>query len=229
MSSWLVSSILVSSLLLSHTFRAAREIPPPESAGLSTVVPDFWLASQNIFDGVSELNSESVPLAFGFERVLKLKFEDPPIPDPFINVSLQNATVKEILDALCNADPRYTWAKDGSTVNIYPRDTIEDSSYLLNRRLSKLDVKNITDIQQGLLAIARQLPAPVEQIAHAQIGGDASYPSQPWSVTLENVTVRQAVNRLAEHMGAHDAWLFYGSREFRAFSFYRVGFRKSAR
>jgi hypothetical protein len=227
MNSWVLSRFCLSTLLLNASaFWTAPQIDAPKPSALSTSVPDFFLSSQTIFDGVSELNSEPVPLAFGFESVLKVKFDDPVMPDPLINLTLKDATVKEILDALCKADPRYIWSLDGSTVNIYPRKTVDDPSYLLNRRLNKLEIKNIIDIQQGLLAITQQLPAPQEQIAHAQMGGDTSYPPEPWTTTFENLTVRQAVNRLAGHMGAHSAWLFYGSQEFRAFSFYRLGFRK---
>jgi hypothetical protein len=230
MKSWLLSSILLSSLVLNMSaFWTGLQIDGPKPSKLSTTVPDFFLSSQTIFDGVSELNSESLPLVFGFEAVLKEKFDGPSIPDQFINLSLKDATVKEILDALCKADPRYTWSLDGSTVNVYPRETAQDPSYLLNRRLEKLDIKNITDIDEGLLAIAHQLPPPQEQLAHAQMGGDAAYPSEPWSTTFEKLTVRQAVNRLSGHMGGHSAWLFYGSREFRAFSFFRLGFRKPVR
>lgn len=207
-------------------FCIAAQIGVPQPAALDTSVADFSLLNQTIFDGVSELNSEAVPFSFGFERLLKAKFNDPAIPDPNITLMLRNATVKEILDALCKADERYTWSVDGSTINVYPRRTIDDSSYFLNRRLGKLEIQNITDIQQGLLAIAQQLPPPKEQIAHAQMGGDSSYPPEPWTATFENLTVRQAANRLTGHMGAHSAWLFSGSQEFRAFSFFRLGFRR---
>jgi hypothetical protein len=226
----LLSSIFLVSLTLSMSAsQTVREVNEPTASVLNTAIPDFFLADQTIFDGVSELNSEPVPLAFGFENVLKVKFDDPPIPDPLIDVTLQDATVKEILDALCKADPRYTWSLDGSTVNIYPRGTNNDPSYLLNRRLEKLEIKNITDISDGLLAIAEQLAPPLEQIAHAQVGGDTTYPPQPWTATFEKLTVRQAANRLAGHMGAHSAWFFHGSRDFRAFAFYRLGFRKPTR
>jgi hypothetical protein len=213
-------------LLGMAAFCIAAQIGVPEPKALHTKVADFSLPNQTIFDGVSELNSAAIPFSFGFERLLRAKFNDPPLPDPNISLTLRNAPVKEILDALCKADGRYIWSVDGPTINVYPRRTTDDTSYLLNRHLDKLEIKNITDIQQGLLAIAQQLPPPKEQIAHAQMGGDSSYPPEPWTTTFENLTVRQAANRLTGHMGAHSAWLFDGSQEFRAFSFFRLGFRK---
>jgi len=68
------------------------------------------------------------------------------------------------LDAMCHADGRYTWSTDDAFVNVYPIKTISDASYLMNRRLEKLDLKELTDIQQGLLAIVNQLPPPKEQL-----------------------------------------------------------------
>jgi hypothetical protein len=87
-----------------------------------------------------------------------------------------------------------------------------------------LDLKELTDIQQGLFAIANQLPPPREQVAVAQIGGDDSYPPEPWTTSYEDLTVRQAINRLVHHMGERGSWAFGGSADFRAFAFNRQGF-----
>jgi len=94
----------------------------------------------------------------------------------------------------------------------------------MNRRLTKLDLKELTDIQQGLLAIVNQLPPPREQVAIAQIGGDDTYPAEPWTTRYGNLTVRQAINRLVRHMGERASWAFTGSTDFRAFAFNRQGF-----
>jgi hypothetical protein len=44
--------------------------------------------------------------------------------------------------------------------------------------------------------------------------------TEPWIITLEDATVRQAVNRLAAHMVPHGSWIFYGSEEFREVAFF---------
>ena len=160
----------------------------------------------------------------GFEHELKSKQTDPPIEDPRLTLHLTATTVREVLDAMCQADGRYTWSTDDTFVNVYPIKTRSDASYLMNRCLEKLDLKELTDIQQGLLAIVNQLPPPREQVAIAQIGGDDTYPAEPWTTRYENLTVRQAINRLVRHMGERSSWAFTGSTDFRAFAFNKQGF-----
>ncbi len=163
-----------------------------------------------------------MPFGFGFEKILKEKVSNPDPPEVAFDVKLENKSLREILDALCNADPRFTWSQDGPFVNFYPRATVDDPSYLLNRKLTKLELRNVTAAQGGLLAIHRQLPPPAEQIAHAQLGGDDPYPPEPWTVDFNDITVRQAVNRLAEHGGPYGIWIFSGSKDFRSFGFFNL-------
>jgi hypothetical protein len=160
----------------------------------------------------------------GFEHELKSKQTDPPIQDPRLTLHLKATTVREALDAMCQADGRYTWSTDDTFINVYPIKTVNEASYLMNRRLMKLDLKDLTDIGQGLFAIVNQLPPPGEQVAIAQIGGDDSYPPERWTTSYENLTVRQAINRLVRHMGEQGSWAFTGSSDFRAFAFNKRGF-----
>jgi hypothetical protein len=191
---------------------------------LDARISDFVLNDASILEGVQRLNVENLQIGFGFEEVLVQKFIDPAASYPKISVKLQNPSTREALNALCAADPGYTWSVDGATVNVYPVATTSDPRYLLNRKLVKLKIQAITDIDQGLFAIPKQLPGPLEQVAHAQVGGDASFPADPWSATFTDITVRQAINRLAEHMGDSCSWIFGGSNGFRRFAFYRGGF-----
>jgi hypothetical protein len=204
----------------------AQQVPEKPSAlsPLDARMPNFTLNGESILTAVKMLDRESLGIDFGFEEVLTRKISDPEVPPANITLRLENTSTREILDALCAADPRYTWSIDGLTVNVFPISTVNDSKYLLNRELVQFRLNGITDIDHGLLAIAQQLTGPTEQLAHAQIGGDASYPVEPWTVTLENLTVRQAVNRLVEHMGRSSSWIFGGSDDFRWFAFYRGGF-----
>jgi hypothetical protein len=191
---------------------------------LNTEVPEFNLTEETIEVGLKRLASGSAGFAMGFEHELKAKHTDPPILDPRLTLHLRTTTVREALDAMCRADRRYTWSKDDMFINVYPSKTANDASYLLNRKLLRLDLKELTDIQQGLLAIVNQLPPPREQVAIAQIGGDDSYPPEPWTTSYEDLTVRQALNRLVHHMGERSSWAFIGSADFRAFAFNRQGF-----
>jgi hypothetical protein len=182
----------------------------------------FELRNETILDGLWKLARGPVPFSFGFEKPLKEKISDPEPPDLPLVLQLQNKSIREILDTLCQADARYTWSFHAGTVDVFPRAVVGDDSYLLNRKLSRFELKNATNVQNGLLAIVRQLPPPLEQIAQAQAGGDDPYPPEPWSITLEDVTVRQVVNKLAAHGGPYGIWIFGGAKDFRAFGFFNT-------
>lgn len=194
----------------------------PKSKLMETRVGKFQLENETLLDGLWKLARGPVPFGFGFEKVLKTRLSDQDLPEPFLNIQLKDKSFREIFDALCKADPRYTWSDEGNFVNFFPRAITNDPTYLLNRRLPKFELKNATDVQNGLLAIHVQLPPPDEQIAQAQVGGDDPYPPEPWTVTLQNVTVRQVVNRLALHGGPYGIWIFGGARDFRSFGFFNT-------
>lgn len=219
--------LFLAALLSMHALSAVGQSRPPGEATLRVRIPRFELVNETLADGIAKLSLESLPLAIGLEEVLRPRFSDPPVPSPRFSMKLEDKTVREVLDALCGKDSRYTWSRDGAVINIYPRATVGDPTYLLNRKLEKLELKGITDVEQGLSAIVQQLPRPKEQIALVQIGGDIAYPPQPWTATFEGVTVRQVINRLASHMDARTSWVFSGSKDFRAFSFFKRGFYPS--
>jgi|SRR6202140_2747488 hypothetical protein len=213
---------------IAHVNRISGSPGRFEDLVLSQEIPDFTMTQGTLFDGLKNLSSGPIPFGLGFEEVLRVRFADAAKPDPHFDLHLRNKTVREILNALCLADPRYTWSADGTTINVYPRVIIDDTSYLLNRRLVRFELNGITDIDQGLLAIVHQLPPPEEQIAHVQMGGDSSYPTEPWKASFQDLSVRQAINQLVAHMGPHACWIFHGSGDFRAFTFLRSGFHEEA-
>lgn len=219
--------LLISPLSLVHEERRSQtpvKVTTPDSV-LNSEISAFNLNNETIEIGLKRLASRSAAFAMGFEHELKSKQIDPPIQDPLLTLHLTPTTVREALDAMCHADGRYTWSTDDTFVNVYPIKTISDPSYLMNRKLTKLDLKELTDIQQGLLAIVSQLPPPREQVAIAYIGGgDDTYLPEPWTTSYENLSVRQAINRLVHHMGDRSSWAFTGSADFRAFAFNKQGF-----
>jgi hypothetical protein len=201
-----------------------RSIPTyaTDSKLLDTKVLYFVMDNETLVDGLWKLAKGSRPFAFGFENVLKPSSTIDSFQEPKFSLELKDKSVREVLDELCKADSRFTWSTDGNTVNVYPRSTENDPSYLLNRKLETFRLQDATDVQHGLLAIVRQLPPPVEQIANAQMGGDDPYPREPWTVSYHNLTVRQIVNRLALHGGPCGIWIFGGTIDFRAFGFFNT-------
>lgn len=197
-----------------------------ENAGVSEKRIARFQVNDAIFrEAVSELSLEKVPgLHLGFEEVIRGRIQDNPrAVAPHFSLQLQNKSIGQILDALCTVDSRYKWSEDGGTVNIYPRDLEEDSSYLFNIRIDRLDLKDVPDPDQALTPLSKKIPD--QQVGYFGPGlGNNSY-EKPWTTTFEDLTVRQFVNRIAEHMGSQTAWVWEGGKGERMFTFLKGGFR----
>jgi hypothetical protein len=190
---------------------------------------DYKLASFEAEDvtfveAISKLSLLQIEgLHLGLEEVLRESPSGPLPRDPRFSIRVHNNTVRQVLDRLCDYDGRYIWAEDGSTINVYPKETVSNPSYLLNRRLEVITVTAIPNPQQALTFLDKQLPPPREQLAYAGVGGDSNYEAL-WTQTFRELTVRQFINRLSEHMGPHTSWIFYGSKRERLFTFLKGGF-----
>jgi hypothetical protein len=218
-----ISSLLI--LGISTVVCAQRNATTAKAPGpLDYKLAEFEVKDLGLVDAVSQLSREPIKeLHLGLEEVLRDKVSDATVRGPHFSFSIRNATARVIVDHLCKYDDRYTWSIDGTTINIYPKETTGDASYLLNRQLDRITVTEIPDPAEGLTFLDRQLPPPREQLAYAQAGGNFAY-SAPWSEAFNSVTVRQYINRLSEHMGPHTSWVFYGSKQERLFTFLKGGF-----
>ena len=186
---------------------------------LDARVPKFEMQDGTLFGGVARLSAEPTQLSFALEYILSAHPHDPPMPEVPFTIKMENRTFREVLDALCSFDGRYTWSLDGTTVNVYPKATVGDGSYLMNRRLLKLELRGVSAAEDAMFAAVAQLPPPFEQIAFAQAGGNTSFPA-PWTSTFENLTLRQALNLIARNIAPSGGWVLSGSREFRTVGFH---------
>ena len=112
---------------------------------------------------------------------------------------------------------------DGSTINVYPRETVGKPSYLLNRELGTIALKNINSPTDALSSLMKLLPD--EQLGFAGIDVNNDYP-EPWSAVFSKLTVRQLMNRLSEHNGPRGGWVWNGSQGQRFFAFFEHGFKE---
>jgi hypothetical protein len=133
----------------------------------------------------------------------------------------KSKTLREILDQLCHYDSRYSWSADGDSINIFPKETSHDSSYLMSHALSEVTIKDVDDPGQALTPLATLFRD--QQIGYIGIGGDIRYPS-PWTSTFRNLSVRQFINRISEHMGDRTFWIWQGGRDERLFTFVKGEF-----
>jgi hypothetical protein len=184
------------------------------------------LIDSTLIDGLSKLSLEPIAgLHLGIEAIIRDKFSEPPDRSIRFSLNLVDTSVRNIVETLCQFDSRYTWSIDGPSINVYPRETIGNSSYLLNRELESITLKEITDPYEALTPLSKLLPG--EQIGYAgvQIGG--SY-TEPWSAVFHGVTVRQLMNRISEHIGRRGGWIWTGSKDQRFFFCFQSGFQQSA-
>ena len=215
-----VDVVGASSVMKSNRMAVSAEPGSESGPLLDETVPDFTLKDAIFVDGISAL-SLKVRAHIGLEEIIREKIMDPRDRRIQFSLHLENKSVREILDTLCQSDARYMWSVDGETINIYPRTSSGDSSYLFNLALDEVKLEAVTDPDHALNPLVRKLHN--QQIGHMGVGGDDEYPS-PWTMSFENLSIRQFTNRIAEHMGEHTTWIWQGGREERMFTFMKGGF-----
>ena len=191
---------------------------------LEATIEHFDVEDAILRDGLSALSLRNVEgLHLGFEEIIRDRIQDDPRASaPHFSLHLESSTVREILDALCKSDPRYTWSEDGGSINVYPRALRDDTSYLFNLRIGRIVISGIPDPDQALTPLSRLFPE--QQIGYFGPGlGDNSY-REPWTAVFERLTVRQFIDRIAEHMGPQTSWVWEGGRNERMFTFLKGGF-----
>lgn len=216
-------------VLTANNCRQAPSVNPkdsPSTPALSNRLAHFDLTDATIIDALSKLSNEPIAgLHLGIEEIIQDKSSEPPDRSILFSLSLRDVTVRDIIDTLCKSDRRYTWSVDGPSVNVYPRETVGNSSYLLNRELDSIALKNINGPSDALTPLKKLVPG--EQLGYAGIGMgiDNDYP-EPWNAVFSKLTVRQLMNRLSEHNGPRGGWIWSGSRGQRFFAFFERGFKQ---
>jgi hypothetical protein len=130
----------------------------PGTFALSGRVAHFDLTDATLIDGLSKLSNELIAgLYLGIEEIIQDKFPELTDRSVRFSLSLRDVTVRDIIDTLCKSDRRFTWSVDGSSVNVYARETVGNSSYLLNRELDSIALKNIKGPSDALTTLMKLL------------------------------------------------------------------------
>jgi hypothetical protein len=204
----------------------ARTEDSPNTSPLSNRVAQFEVADATIIDAVSELSGEPIPgLHLGIEEIIRDNPSDPTDRSVRFSLHLHDVTVREIMETLCKSDRRYMWSADGSTVNLYPGKTVGNSSYLLNRELDSIALKNMNQPSDVLTSLMKLLPDEQLGILEVGIGMDSPYP-QPWSAIFSRITVRQLMDRVSEHDSSRGGWIWRGYTGQRFFAYFERGFKQ---
>jgi hypothetical protein len=221
---FLYAILACSASAFGQTLHTDQEAQIAAKLPLDVSVERFDVTDAIMRSGLSELSLKHISdLHLGFEEIIREKIQDDPrVTSPHFSIHLRHKSVREVLDELCKADFRYAWSADGNTINVYPRATANERSYLLNLWIDKISVNDIPDPDQALMPLSRLFPS--QQLGYAGPGlGDNTY-AKPWTAVFDSLTVRQFINRLAEHMGSQTSWVWRGGENERLFTFLKGGF-----
>jgi hypothetical protein len=182
-------------------------------------VPAIELNEQDVIDGIAVLGGiTGLPISVEFPLGRTISRPAPQLKT--FKTRVGPGTVSEVLNELCSVDVSFVWLNSGRMINVLPRASVNDGKYFLNRTFDELTFDNLTDAQAAVFRSAEQLPGPKEQIAVLESGPSLNF-ANPWTVRLENMTVREVFNRIAQQFGASYGWQFSGAEDFRALTFHQ--------
>jgi hypothetical protein len=200
----------------SETHPAESFAPPP----LEQRIPVFEVTDADFFDAIAVLSLKHIDgLHLGVEEIAREHLSDLPDGRTRFSLRLENYTLRDIVNTLCQSDNRYTWSIDQSTIDLFPSDGYHAKN-LLSLHIDRIELDKISDPEEALTPLAKTFP--LEQIGYAEVGGSNNY-ANSWTAIFEDLTVRQFVNRITEHLGSHTIWLWQGSNEERMFAFSNRG------
>jgi len=125
-----------------------------------------------------------------------------------VGIALSDATVTDVMSAIVQSAKKYQWQQTGSFVEVWP---LAGSNPLLETRISSFNVKdlsaseafdrllNLPEVQANMRDLNLQRRAPAES--------PGKLTSSRFSVNLEGVTLREALDKIAKESHI-DIWIF---------------------
>jgi hypothetical protein len=150
--------------------------------------------------------------ALSVEVPLKENYRDKDLEIPRLTADVAGGTVREILDRLVRLDGRFAWSRYKHTINVFPSNSVAaGEAYIFQRRL-RGSLQEASGPGQAVVAITRALPPPPGNLVFVQVGGSADFASSRLSLDLEGLTVRQALDEVAQHIGQGYGWSIVGAK-----------------
>jgi hypothetical protein len=141
----------------------------------------------------------------------------------------RDSSLRGVLDSIVSTDPRYTWEVKDGVINVLPSNGLPPFFAI---RISRFEISQVESPNE---ALARLLAIPEVQKAHLKLGpravqggtyvfcpGCPPKETKKFSVSLQGVTVREALNAIARAHGSA-VWSFRQSEcgERKSFSRFR--------
>jgi hypothetical protein len=188
---------------------------------LDQMVGEVELKNESIFNEIMRL-SQRFDVSISIEGVLPATGQ---VVNPKFTATAEDQTIATALDWLCALDTRYAWSRDGTMVNLFPKSSLNDQTYFFNRLLPDLHLQEVRESGIAAMEVVHQLGDPNEQLYFMGIGGTQNF-AKPWTATFHDITVRQALNRIAQQLGPTYGWQIGGTANQRMIMFhYKLGAR----
>jgi hypothetical protein len=209
---FILFSVLTGLLTMPMTFGQATVATADP---LEQRVVNFELKADTLGDALGRLN-QSINISISIEGVLP---QEGTVTNPKFTAKSENRTVAQILDWLCNLDTRYGWSRDGNNVNVFPRNSSSDPDYFFDRKISNLHFEQLRKVADAVLAVNSQSGDRGGGVIYMGIGQAQSF-TEAWTASFTDITVRQALNRIAQHLGPTYGWQIGGTTKARLIVFY---------
>lgn len=149
--------------------------------------------------------------------------------DPTFSFKPQDYSLRGVLDSIVSSDPRYMWEIKDGVVNVVPDKRLPS---FLAVRISKFEISDVESLRE-VLSLLLSLPEvreaqrslgsqAVQGGSYAFCPGGCSPKEKRISISLKDVTVREALNAIARTHG-NAVWWFRPS-ECRGRKFFSLDF-----
>ena len=156
------------------------------------------------FDGDISMILAALPNAYGVTVGLELDTQR----YHHVGLSLLDATVTDVMNAIVQSSKKYQWRQTGGFVDVWPS---AGSNPLLETRIGSFNVKdvnpsealdqllNLPEVQANMTALNLKRRAP--DVSPGKLSGSR------FSVNLEGVSLREALNKIAQESRI-EIWIF---------------------
>jgi hypothetical protein len=211
-------SLRLTFVFMSGLVAMATQTSPPTVDPYDLHVSAVELKEDDITKPVADIG-QSLGMGISIEYVLSAETNAPPQPLRKISAAVPDGTAKQVLGRVTDLDPAYSLVRHGNMLNLVPKDVLADPAYVLNRKFSVIQIRKSSDVVDAVMQVVDQLPGKREQLAVLQLGGSLSF-SEPWDTTFQNMTVREALDEIAQHRAQTQGWQLLGSGRFRYLVFH---------
>lgn len=191
------SPVLLSSLILASYVGDLRAVEAPSNAQdfLDLTVPHFELKQVTLVQAVKALRP------YGLRVGLELRPAPPGEELATFSLSLSNASIRSILDAIASRAGGYSWSEvkrpyPTVMVNIFPADPKLRLDELMNLRVARFEVKGDVDPANAINQIGMRVPE-LAVLLGGFVGTSSSIKGEEFCLILQDTTLREVLNEIA--------------------------------